>query len=151
MCDSNLLGVYPFVNMAIFTELKIGQKQKGRLWVYEKPILELIFLTITENSSVITNDIRDLRSIHNARNSCRDTAIWPQLYSSISLLSGSIVQPKNTYCCYLKVSGQAWESQKRISINTNQSNNQCLSPLFSTRLTIKSDSVFTNPIRKDGV
>ena len=73
LCDSNLLGVYPFVNMAIFTELKIGQKQKGRLWVYEKPILELIFLTITENSSVITNDIRDLRSIYNARNSCRDS------------------------------------------------------------------------------
>ena len=150
MCDSNLLGVYPFVNMAIFTELKIGQKQKGRLWVYEKPILELIFLTITENSSVITNDIRDLRSIYNARNSCRDSYLATAVQFYLLTIRQHSATRKHLFLLP-KVTGQAWEGQKRISINTNQSYNQCLSPLFSTRLTIKSDSVLTNPIRKDGV
>ena len=81
---------------------------------------------------------RDLRNIHTTRNSCRDTfpcatwhwsipvflpadgeAFWSLLPSSVSLLSGGTVQPENTYSCILKVTGQVWESQKRISINTN--------------------------------
>ena len=37
------------------------------------------------------------------------------------LLSGGLVQPENTYFCILKVTGQTWESQKRISIKTNHS------------------------------
>ena len=39
-----------------FIELQIGQKQKGRQWVYEAPIFEVIFVTLTENSLVVTND-----------------------------------------------------------------------------------------------
>ena len=31
---------------------------------------------------------------------------WLLLPSSVSLLSGSTVQPENTYCCILKVTGQ---------------------------------------------
>ena len=31
---------------------------------------------------------------------------WSILPSSVSLLSGSTVQPENTYCCILKVRGQ---------------------------------------------
>ena len=48
-------------------------------------------------------------------------ASWSLLPSSVSLLSGGTVQPENTYFCILKVTGQVWESQKRISINTDHS------------------------------
>ena len=51
-------------------------------------------------------------------------ASWSLLPSSVSLLSGGTVQPENTYSCILKVTGQVWESQKRIRINTNYSLNQ---------------------------
>ena len=55
-------------------------------------------------------------------------ASWSLLPSSVSLLSGGTVQPENTYSCILKVTGQVWESQKRISINTNHSYHQRSSP-----------------------
>ena len=58
-------------------------------------------------------------------------ASWSLLPSSVSLLSGGTVQPENTYSCILKVKGQVWESQKRISMNTNDSYNQCSSPKAS--------------------
>ena len=35
------------------------------------------------------------------------------LPSSVSLLSGDIVQPENTYSSILKVTGQVWECQKK--------------------------------------
>ena len=38
-------------------------------------------------------------------------ASWSLLKSMVSLLSGSTVQPENTYSGILKVTGQAWESQ----------------------------------------
>ena len=55
-------------------------------------------------------------------------ASWLLLPSLVSLLSGSTVQPENTYSYILNVTGQVWESQKRISINTNHSYHQLLSP-----------------------
>ena len=51
-------------------------------------------------------------------------ASWSLLSSSVSLLSCGTVQPGNTYSCILKVTGQVWESQKRISININHSHRQ---------------------------
>ena len=48
-------------------------------------------------------------------------ASWSLLPSSVSLLSSGTVQPKSTYSCILKVTGQVWENQKRTSINTNHS------------------------------
>ena len=39
-------------------------------------------------------------------------ASWLLLSSSVSLLSGGIVQPKNSYSSILKVTDQVWESQK---------------------------------------
>ena len=48
-------------------------------------------------------------------------AFWSLLPSSVSLLSGGAMQPENTYSRILKVTGQVWESQKRIGINTNHS------------------------------
>ena len=89
---------------------------------------------------------RDLRNIHTTGNSCRDTlpcanmvladgeASWSLLPSSVSLLSGGTVQPENTYSHILKATGQVWENQKRISINTNHSYHQRSSP--------KNNSIF---------
>ena len=51
-------------------------------------------------------------------------ASWLLLPSPVSLLSGSTVQPENIYSPILKVTGQIWEGQKRISINTNHSYHQ---------------------------
>ena len=55
-------------------------------------------------------------------------ASWSVLPSSVSLLSGGTVQPENTYFRLLKVTGQAGESHKEISINTNHSYHQRPSP-----------------------
>ena len=55
-------------------------------------------------------------------------ASWFLIPSSVSLLSGGTVQPENIYSCILKVTGQVWENQKRISININQSWHQWSSP-----------------------
>ena len=76
---------------------------------------------------------------------------WSLLPSSVSLLSGGTVQPENTYSCILKVTGQVWESQKRISITLITATTSVHLPKpVSTDLTIKPDSVLTNPIGKDG-
>ena len=58
LCDSKLTGLHTFDNWP-FYDLKISQKDKGRLWVHETPILELIFVTLTENSSVVTNNTQE--------------------------------------------------------------------------------------------
>ena len=50
------------------------------------------------------------------------------LPSSVSSLSGGTVQPENTYSRILKLTGQVLESQKRISINSNDSYHQRSSP-----------------------
>ena len=77
---------------------------------------------------------------------------WSPLSSSVSLLSGGTVQPENTYFCILKVAGQVWESQKRISITLITATTSIHLPKpVSTNLIIKPDSVLTKPIGKDGV
>ena len=77
---------------------------------------------------------------------------WSLLPSSVSLLSGGTVQPGNTYSRILKVTGQVWESQKRIRITLiTATTSIILSKPVSTDLTIKLDSVLTNPTGKDGV
>ena len=43
------------------------------------------------------------------------------LPSLVSVLSGSTMHPENTSSRIIKVTGEVRESQKRISINTNQS------------------------------
>ena len=80
-------------------------------------------------------------------------ASWSLLPSSVSLLLGGTVQPENTYSCILKVTGQVWESQKKrtsITLITATTSVHLPKPV-STDLTIKPDSVLTNPIGKDGV
>ena len=53
--DSKLSGLHLVDNMLIIHWIKIAQRQKGRLWVHETPTLEVIFITLTENSSAVTN------------------------------------------------------------------------------------------------
>ena len=109
---------------------------------------------------------RDLRNIDTTGNSrehgtkttpvflpADGEASWSLLPSSVSLLSGGTVQPENTYSCILKVTGQVWESQKKrtsITLITATTSVHLPKPV-STDLTIKPDSVLTNPIGKDGV
>ena len=79
-------------------------------------------------------------------------ASWSLLPSLVSLPLGGPVQPENTYSCILKVTGEVWESQKRISITLITATTSAHLPKpVSTDLTIKPDSVLTNPIGKDGV
>ena len=79
-------------------------------------------------------------------------ASWSLLPSSVSLLSGSTVQPENTYSRIFEVTGQVWESQKKISITLIADTTSVNFPKqVSTDLTIKPDSVLTNPVGKDGV
>ena len=91
-------------------------------------------MTHTENSSVVANN-RDIAvRIHFHLQHGTKTfpivlpahgeASWSLLKSLVALLSGGTMEPGNTYSCILKVTGQVWESQKRIRINTNYSLNQ---------------------------
>ena len=65
------------------------------------------------------------------------------LPSSVSLLSGGTVQRT------LKVTGQVWETQKRISINTNHSYHQRWSPYASLNWSNnKARFSFNQPNRK---
>ena len=43
------------------------------LCVNETPMIEVVFVTLTENSSAVTIDTRDLRNIHTTRNSFRNS------------------------------------------------------------------------------
>ena len=76
-------------------------------------------------------------------------ASWSLLPSSVSLLSGGTVQPENTYPCILKVTGQIWENQERIRINTNHNYHQRSSVLASLKWSDnKVRSSFNQPNRK---
>ena len=71
------------------------------------------------------------------------------LPSLVFLLSGSTVQPENTYFCTLKVTGQVWESQKRININANHSYHQHSYPEASLNWSNnKARFSFNQPNRK---
>ena len=128
-------------------------------------------MTFTENSSVVTNDTQGPqkyphhRKYLQGRRSMRENgtktipvflhadgeASWSLLPSLVSLLSGGTVQPENIYSRILKVKGQVWENHKRISITLiTVTASAHLPKPDSTNLTIKPDSVLTNPIGKDG-
>ena len=74
-------------------------------------------------------------------------ASWSLLPHLVSLLLGATVQPENTYSCNLKVVCQVWESQKKISINTNHSYHQRSSPWTSLNW-FTNKIRFNQPIRK---
>ena len=54
-------GYLVYILLIKFIELKIGQEQKGRLGVHETSILAVIFVTLTESSSVLTNNTQGTR------------------------------------------------------------------------------------------
>ena len=82
-----------------------------------------------------------------------EEASWSLLPSSVSLLSGSTVQPENTYFYILKVRGVRSEKANKgsASILITATTGIHLPKPVSTDLTIKPDSVLTNPIGKDGM
>ena len=76
-------------------------------------------------------------------------ASWLLLQSSIYLLSGGAVQPENSYSYMLKVTGQVWESQKRISVNNDYRYHQHSSPEASLNWSSSKVSFsFNQPNRK---
>ena len=110
------------------------------MWIHETPIFEAIFVTLTENSSVITDDTQGIRSIHTPWHSCKEACprinmaqFCLLMEKSLKLLLPRLVlmgldkkdgdgflegwrddNPMHS----MKVTGQDWEGQKRISINT---------------------------------
>ena len=56
LCDSNLYGLHPFDNVALIHRVKKNRsKTEGKVWVHETQILEVIFMTVTENAFFVTN------------------------------------------------------------------------------------------------
>ena len=143
LCDSKLSDLHAFDNMAMIHWVKIGQKQKGRVWVLETPILEIIFydshwelnycnkwhpgnLKISTQPGIAVGT--HFHAGRGTKNTPDGEASCLLLSNSISLLSGSTVPPESTCSCILRVTGQICESQKRVSISTSQSYHQRLSP-----------------------
>ena len=56
--DPELSGLCTFKNMTISLSQKWGKNQKGTLRVHGTPMLEVTFVTLTENLSVLTNDTK---------------------------------------------------------------------------------------------
>ena len=74
---------------------------------FETPIIEVIFATITENLSAVTNDTQGYHTTQVLEYFTADgEPSWSLLPSSVSLLSGGTMQPENTYSRILKVTGQ---------------------------------------------
>ena len=71
----------------------------------ETPTLEVIFVTLTENSSVIANDTQG--------------PTWWLLPQLVSLLSGGTVQPENLFLYPQEGDISGLTKPKSISINTN--------------------------------
>ena len=124
------------------------------MWVHEIQILEINF---GEPHWGMTS--RDLGNIHNTKHSCRDTLLCgmaiklPQYFYLLmekfvllTIMQHSVT--RNHYSCILEVTGQFWDSQKRISININQSYHHRSSQV---RLINDLDSILTNLIRKAGM
>ena len=148
MCDSKLSGLHPFGNMVIIQWVKNRSRTKGRLWVREAPILEVTFCDPHwelmccnkwhSRTSEISTPLEIAVGTHfHAQLLTKTTPVllpadgeasWSLIPSSVSLPSGGTVQSDSTYSYILKVTSQVWESQKRISINTNHTYHQLSSP-----------------------
>ena len=154
LCDLKLSGLHLFDNMTIIHSIKIGQKQKIVMWIHETPILDyyyfflfFIFYPCWEiiccnilhpgTSEISTPPEKAVGAHFYAWHGTKTAPIllhangeasWSLLPSLVYLQSGSTVQPENNYSCILEVTGQVWESQKRIIINTNHRYHQHSSP-----------------------
>ena len=142
-------------------QLKLDQKQKGKLWAHEIPILEVIFVTLNKKSSIVTNDCREI-----AKGDASLRSMTLKLPRYFYLL---MEKPLNRYFQFQSPYYQAAHcNQKthipvssRWQVRSDKAKKGWASTLItatthlprpvSTDLTIKSDSVLTNPIGKDGV
>ena len=105
-------------------------------------------MILTDNSCIVTNDTQGPQKYphhwkllqghtYMCKHGTKTTPVflptiedgfWLLLPGSVSVLSGGTMQPENTYSYILKVTGEVWESQRRISINSNHSYHQLSSP-----------------------
>ena len=136
LCGSKLSSLHPFYSVTILHWVKTGWKQKGRLWVHETPILEVIFVTLTKNSYVTTNDTHRPQKYPHHQN----YSITLSSTNMVLKLAWYFYQPmKKSLGCWFQVQSpyyqtaqrnqktpsavsswwQVWESKKRTSINTN--------------------------------
>ena len=61
------IGKASFDNITISLSLRITSKLKGSLWVDDTPILEVIFVTSTENLTIATSDTQGPREYRQNR------------------------------------------------------------------------------------
>ena len=116
---------------------------------------------------------RGLRNIHTTRNSCRDALLRANMALKLPryfylLMEKHLGHYFQVQSCYYQAAqckqetpipvssrwtDQAWESQKKGQVpkRITATTSIHLPKPVSTDLTIKPDSVLTNPIRKDGV
>ena len=88
------------------------------------PILEIFFLTLTENSSVVISTRPEIavgthfHVQHGTKRTllflpAEGEAPWLLFLSSVSSLSGGTVEPEKIYSYILNVTGQVCESQEK--------------------------------------
>ena len=138
LCVSNLSVLHPFDNMVMIHWVK-NRSKTGRLAVSSWGINPWSNICDSHRKFICRNKLHQgtskistlseiaLRAHFYARHGIKTAPVflpadgeasWSLLPSLVSLLSGR-VQPENTYSFILKVTGQVWERQKRININTN--------------------------------
>ena len=68
LSDSKSSGLCTFDNIAISLSSELGQHLKGRLRVHETPILEVIFVSLTENPfDIITDALGSWKYLHHGK------------------------------------------------------------------------------------
>ena len=134
LCDSKLSGLCTFDNIDISLSQKRGKYQKGRLWVHETLILEVIFVTLIENSFAETNSMEGTSKIimpqeiagkahfYVQHGSEATTVILPEHWEASWLLLLCLVfllswtNKKNTYSFILWVKAQVYKNKKRQTL-----------------------------------
>ena len=141
-----------------FIELQIGQKQKGRQWVYEVPIFEVIFVALTENSLVVTNDTQGPPEIADMALQLPQYFYQPMEKILVATSKFGVLTirwhsaTRKHLFLYPQGDRSGLRKPKSKSINTNYSYHQHYLPQpVSIDQTIISDSVLTNSVGKDGV
>ena len=134
LCGSKLSGLHPFDNMAIIhwvenrlkTETYAVSSLDTNPWSnFCDTHWELIFCNKwNPGTSEISTPPKLAVGTHVHAQHGSETILvflpadgepsWLLHLSSVTLLPGGTMQPENTYSCNLKVTGQVWESQKKL-------------------------------------
>ena len=114
---------YLVVVLLIISTFRWVQNQKGRPWVNETRLVGVIFVNLSENSSVIKKSHPKISGKPPEKSHLVTTFKFRLLntrwYSATRKYLGQNI---------LKVTGQVWERPKKISININHSYYQGSSP-----------------------